>query len=138
MGLKRTKIDRITSVLICEAADKTCEFCGSQDGTHQCMHDISRTYVITRYDPRNLACGCGRCHYYMTKDSHLHHENFVKLKGAEEVQLNRERAHSGERLKDFEKEEIYQHYKKELKRIQEKRKSGHIGKIEIEVPEILL
>ena len=91
--MKITKYDRTTSLVVRESADYTCEICGIQDDTVQCMHDISRTYVITRYDSRNLICGCASCHFATTKDPHLHAESFIKIKGAEEVRLNREPAH---------------------------------------------
>lgn len=136
--MRRDKYDKTISELICLSADYTCEICGAKDGTHQCMHDISRTYVITRYDPRNLICGCASCHFATGKDPHKHAEDFIKIKGSEEVRLNRERAHSGDRLKPWEKDEIRAHYQNETKRIEKMRLSGVQGKIEIQIPEILL
>lgn len=135
--MKVDKYDRITSQVVRASADYICERCGIQNDTMQCCHDISRTYVITRYDPRNLLCMCASCHASTTKDPHLHVETFRRIKGSEENQLNRQRAHSGERLKKHEKEEIYKHYKKELERIKQLRMNGVQGKIEIEIPEVL-
>ena len=136
--VKITKYDKTASEAVRTAADFTCEICGIQDDTIQCMHDISRTYVITRYDHRNLISGCAKCHFATGKDPHYHRECFIKVHGAEEVQLNRERAHSGDRLKPAEKDEVRAHYQAEIKRIKQLRMDGSIGKIELEVPEILL
>ena len=135
--MKRDKYDKSISELIVFSADYTCEICGSKDGTHQNMHDISRTYVITRYDSRNLICGCAKCHFATGKDPYYHAECFRKIKGSEEVRLNRERAHSGDRLKPWEKDEIRDHWQSELARIKELRAEGVEGKIELIVPEIL-
>ncbi len=135
--MKIDKYDRTTSEVVRASADFTCEICGIQNDTMQTMHDISRTYVITRYDSRNLICGCAACHFATTKDPYLHAESFKRIKGVEENQLNRQRAHSGDRLKPFEKDEIRAHWKAELKRIKEMRLNGVMGKIELEVPEIL-
>lgn len=136
--MKRDKYDKITSETVCMAADYTCEICGIQDGTHQCMHDISRRYVITRYDPRNLICGCARCHFATGDDPYLHAESFKRIKGVEENQLNRQRSHSGQRLKKSEKDEIHQHFKEEKERIKALRMNGVTGKIPLRVPEVLL
>ncbi|MCP3675460.1 MAG: hypothetical protein GY829_13430 [Gammaproteobacteria bacterium] len=136
--MKRDKYDKTISELIVASADYTCEICGIRDGTHQCMHDISRTYVITRYDSRNLICGCAACHFATMKDPYLHAESFKKIKGVEENQLNIERARSGDRLKPFEKDEIRAHWQSELKRINKLRLEGVSGKIELEIPAILL
>lgn len=144
--MKRDKYDSIFSNVIREAANWTCELCGIQKeptnmGGHsgmECSHDISRRFVITRYDPRNAICSCSQCHYKTTNNPHEHHRAFVSAKGAEEVKLNEERAHSGLRLKKWEKDDIYSHYKEELKRIKKERMNGNLAKLEIEIPEALL
>ena len=136
--MKRDKHDKTISELIVAAADYACQICGSVDGTHQTMHDISRTYVITRYDSRNLICGCAKCHFATGKDPYFHAECFRKIKGSEEVRLNRERAHSGDRLKPWEKDEIRKHWQSEMERINNLRSKGITGKIELTVPDILL
>ena len=136
--MKITKYDKTTSEVIRESAGYICEVCGVSNDTMQCMHDLSRTYVITRYDSRNLICGCASCHTKTTQDPHYHREVFIRIKGSEEVQLNRERAHSGDRLKPWEKDEIRKHWMNEIKRMKQLRSDGVTGKIELEVPEILL
>lgn len=143
--MKLDKYDRRFSLIVRESADWTCEICYIQSRPEsmlnkkmECSHDRGRRHVLTRYDPRNAICSCSSCHRKTTEDHDYHVEQFTRIKGGETRRIMRELSQPGGKLKKWEKEEIYQHYKKELERIKQLRMDGVIGKIEIEVPKILL
>ena len=143
--MRRDKFDATFSDVIRSAADWECEICHIKSEPEsmsqvrmECSHDISRRFVITRYDSRNAICSCSACHRKTTDDPHIHHDMMIRIKGSEEVQLNRERAHSGDRLKPAEKDDIRKHWQNEMVRIKDLRMEGKQGKIELYIPEILL
>ena len=143
--MKRTKEDKIVSDLIREANDWVCEICGKQSRPEhlstwrmECSHDRSRRHALTRYHPDNLICSCSGCHRKTTEDHYYHEKEFTRIKGGEVRQIMREMSHIGGRLKKADKELVYQHYKREFERIKQLRMDGVCGKIELEIPEILL
>lgn len=142
--MKRDKYDATFSDVVRLSAGYICEICGIESDPEsmsnvrmECSHDISRRFVITRYDTRNAICSCSGCHRKTTDDPHFHSEAFIRIKGKDVVENNRIKAHSGERLKKFQKEDIREHYKLEQKRIHELRADGMTGPIELTVPECL-
>ena len=136
--MKIDKYDKIFSQVVREAADWECEICHRSNIRMECSHDRSRRYVLTRYDPRNAICSCSGCHRRTTESADDHVESFRRIKGSEVRQLMRELSNSRGRLKKFEREAIHKHYKRELGRIKALRMNGKVGKIEVEVPEVLL
>ena len=50
------------------------------------------------------------------------------------LDIVREQAYSVRKIKPAEKEEIYQHYKRELKRMEQERLDGKTGRLELENP----
>lgn len=134
MKIKVDKLDTIFSKCIRERDNHTCQWCGRQDGTLQCSHIFGRRHTGTRWHPDNAKCLCFSCHRKW-------HENPVEaFKWVEEylgaglLQIIREQAHSVRKIKPAEKEEIFQHYKGELKRMEQERAEGKQGRLELVNP----
>ena len=99
-----------------------------------CSHDRSRRHALTRWHPDNVICSCRSCHMKSTEDHDFHVESFRRIKGQEVRDAMRDLSNLSKKLTKNEKEWIYQHYKKEEKRIKELRADGFNGKIIIDVP----
>ena len=91
-----------------------------------------------RYDPRNAICLCATCHYETTNKPKIHSNVFTRTLGGENRQITLELANGIRKLYKHDKDAIYKHYKQELEKIKKLRAQGHQGKIEIEIPEVLL
>ena len=137
MKIKVTKHDRIFSQCIRERDDHTCQWCGRQDGTLACSHIYGRRGAGTRHHPLNAKTLCYSCHRRW-------HENPVEAfkwvegyLGTANLDRLRRMAHSTCKLTKQDKVDIYEHYKRELVRLEGIRKGGATGPLVLEVPECL-
>ena len=73
-----------------------------------------------------------------TEDHDFHVESFRRIKGQEVRDAMRDLSNLSKKLTKNEKEWIFQHYKKEEKRIKELRADGFEGQIIVDVPRDLL
>lgn len=109
MALKRDKHDIVFSQLVRERANYECDYCGRQfrhePSKLHCSHFKSRRHKSTRYHPFNAF------------------DRVARLAG------------TSVKLKPWQMDELYQHMKIELKRIQALRASGLIGRIEFTLPD---
>ena len=144
MKIKLNKTDKQFSLVVRSAAGWTCSCCGKQsppdvdNGMMDNAHNVSRSVRIIRYDPRNTTCLCRGCHIRMTKDPHEHVSFFKSLSG-ENYEFCRDMKNDNMvKLTKNEEEWIYQHYRKEEKRIKELRADGFTGKIIVDIPRDLL
>lgn len=135
MGVKRTKHDAVFSDLIRERANYTCEYSGVYipEGERQachCAHIHGRKNQSTRYDPDNAVCLSAKWHYYFTD----HPTEFTRwlqdYLGEKHLDILRDKAMGIKKWTKAEKEEMYKHYKNELKIMRQKRDNGQTGRIE--------
>jgi len=136
-GIKRDKYDIVFSDLVRERSNWTCELCSRQfpEGTRQalhCSHLFGRRYLGTRFNPDNCFSLCAGCHMKMGENPVEHHEWARKRLGDGLIEILREKAQKVRKLPKPEKEEMYRHYRAELKRLESLRKAGEIGRIEFE------
>lgn len=82
--LKR-ELDRVFSLYIRAKYGKTCYTCGGQ-GTLQCGHFISRSYLATRWDESNARPQCVGCNIWGHGKFLDFEEHLVKELGANRVQ----------------------------------------------------
>lgn len=137
MALKRDKYDAIFSDLIRERADYTCERCGSQEPGRKsraihCAHIHGRRGRSTRWDIDNAVCLCAKCHFWFTD----HPTEFTlwleEYLGHAYLDILREKALNLKKWSKSDLEEMYEHYKKELRRIECLRNDGVCGYITVD------
>jgi len=138
--MKRDKLDAVFSNLVRERANYICQECGmgyrqKTQGLH-CSHLWSRARASCRYTPDAAVAHCYSCHQRLSGNPVKFAERIREYLG-DRFCFMRRAANSTVKLTKLEKEDIYQFYKKELKRIRELRKSGHEGRIEFDIPPIL-
>lgn len=143
MKIKRNNTDKWLSDAVRLAADWTCQATGRcsppphDNGQIDCAHNVSRRHRMTRWHPLNVVCLSRAEHMKQTDDAHRHCE-FMKQYFGENYQLMRELSQSMHKITKKDEKEIVAHYKNEVKRIKELRGNGITGKIELNVPDILL
>ena len=137
--MKIDKRDRVFSLLVRERAGWVCEACGKHyepgsQGLH-CSHLVSRRYQSTRHHPLAAAAHCFACHQRLGGNpldfsdwirDHLGAEKTAELMALKNTLCKRSKT---------EKEEQYQHLKKQYNIILEKRKQGETGRIEFDAYE---
>lgn len=81
----KSSLDAIFSIYIRTKYGKTCYTCGGQ-GTLQCGHFISRSYLATRWDESNARPQCVGCNIWGHGKFLDFEEHLVKELGADRVQ----------------------------------------------------
>lgn len=81
----KSSLDAIFSIYIRAKYGKTCYTCGGQ-GTLQCGHFISRSYLATRWDESNARPQCVGCNIWGHGKFLDFEEHLVKELGADRVQ----------------------------------------------------
>lgn len=136
MGIKRDKYDAVISDLVRERDDWTCTKCskyypeGMRQGLHA-SHIWSRANKSTRWHPPAIVSHCYFCHNWYSGnpiDSGQWARNYL---GEGLYDILHQRKSKPLKYTKFEKDEMYQHYKNELKRLQGLRKQGVTGYIEV-------
>lgn len=134
-GIKRTPADDAFSKCVRERANWTCEKCNKYfpEGKRQgldCSHHYGRRNWSIRLEPINAESLCYGCHshYGGTEDRRKEVLNKgeleILIEKKNDIQLGKEvRKTKG-------KGEIAKHFREELKRMQELRAQGEMGRIE--------
>lgn len=134
--IKRDATDAIFSDVIREAYDWTCAYSGlvfpDRKGRDvHCSHFYSRSFNSTRWYPDNAVCLSAAAHDYLGKHPDEHTDFFRKLLGDTRYQMLRERKQRIFRYRPADKKAMRQHYAEELERIQELRRQGVTGYVEV-------
>ena len=134
-GIKRTPADAAFSDCVRERANWTCERCGSyfpegRRGGLDCSHHHSRGNWSIRFDPLNAEALCYGCHSHEGGTQQRREQ--VLSSGEQELLFEKMRDTSlgREYRKTKGKGAIAKHYRDELKRMQELRADGEMGRIE--------
>jgi len=134
-AIKRTPADKAFSDCIRERANWTCERCGTyypegHRGGLECSHHHSRGKWGVRFDPINAESLCTGCHFL---DGGTQERRERVLTDAEqEILYEKARDTSLGRIvrKTKGKGDIAKHYRNELKRMQDLRENGEVGRLE--------
>ena len=139
-GLKRDKYDAVTSDLVRNRNDFTCENCGKVDPDGQasgksnkmdCSHYYGRRHQSTRYCLKNCACLCKGCHRKFTENPGDYADWMLNKLGDEEIESLRIKHHAICKRTKAEKEEIHKHYLACIGYVRKRRDKGHIGYIDV-------
>lgn len=79
----RNRCDSLFSKII-RLRDGRCVTCGTTEGL-QCSHNVSRRYLIVRYDLDNAVTHCVRCHLFYTHNPLEHRKWIESYIGAERL-----------------------------------------------------
>lgn len=139
MALKRDKFDDVFSQLVRERTDWQCDYCGrtfhhERQKLH-CSHFKSRRHKATRYHPYNAFAHCIGCHRKLEEDPYEFTAHAEIVYGEMTIERVARLACIPVRLKPWQMDELYQHMKSELKRLQELRAHGVTGRIEFTFPD---
>ena len=136
MAVKRDKLDDIFSKVIREAYDYCCQSCHvsyrHDPGYMHCAHVHTRKHRNTRWDAEIGAVAlCARCHRRYT-DYPLEWADFCRgFFGDSNYADIKRRAWEVRKFTKAEREEMYQHYKAQLKYMQRRRLEGAEGVLPI-------
>ena len=132
MAIKRDKYDAVFSELVRERADYACEYCGVTKETRQieCCHIFGRRNVAVRWHGMNAVALCHHHHRHFTENPLAFNSWLESTLGRGHLDLLREKANTIRKWKQWEKDEMYAHYRSELARIRELRMGGMCGRIE--------
>ncbi|SFN77928.1 hypothetical protein SAMN05216516_12115 [Izhakiella capsodis] len=139
MSLKRDKWDAVFSQLVRERTNWTCDYCGRffhhEKQKLHCSHFKSRRHKSTRYHPYNAFAHCVGCHRKLEEDPHefTMHANIIY--GEMTIDRVARLASIPVRLKPWQMDDIYQHMKTELERLQELRAGGVTCRLGFTLPE---
>jgi hypothetical protein len=134
MGVKRTALDMYFSDAVRERDNWTCQRCGLVDVNGQmtgksksldCSHVYTRKYQSLRTYPDNALTLCRSCHQKMGDRPPEHAQLVQKHLGEVRYQMLLERrANSLIKYTKADKKELLKHYKSEVKRLRDLRKTG--------------
>lgn len=139
--MKRDKYDTVLSDLIREANNWQCQRCGiisehgrttgKDAGIHVSHFNGRGNGNMSRYDSDLLFCLCAACHSFV-ETRPLEHTRFAQsIVGEAFLEIKNQRHRKPYKWKAREKDEMYQHYRAELKRIRDMRRDGAQDYIEI-------
>lgn len=138
-AVKIRAADRHFSLCIREAADWTCQRCGSKTPEDKRMglhtsHYHGRGKWATRFDVLNVEALCYGCHSYLEQHPHEHEQRERQRLGDQVYEIVLERARDTRlgRLAKRNEKEISRHYRLEHKRLMDLRAAGHQGKLDVE------
>ena len=139
MALKRDKWDVVFSQLVRERTGWECDYCGRnfqhEPAKLHCSHFKSRRHKATRYHPFNAFAHCIGCHRRLEEDPYEFTSHAEIVYGEMTIERVARLAAIPVRLKSWQMDELYQHMKSELRRLQALRMDGVIGRIEFTLPE---
>lgn len=132
--MKRTKHDKVFSDLVRERANYVCESCGMDcrhsPGYLHCSHVVSRRHVTTRWHPMGANAHCASCHSKFTDSPFDHYDWCTDYWGKQGLEFIRRYSREIVNWRADIREEIYQHYRKELEHMLNLRNAGEMGRIE--------
>ncbi|EJQ4806634.1 hypothetical protein NX236_003484 [Salmonella enterica] len=139
MALKRDKFDDVFSQLVRERTDWQCDYCGrsfhhERQKLH-CSHFKSRRHKATISHPYNAFAHCVGCHRKLEEDPYEFTAHAEIVYGEMTIERVARLACVPVRLKTWQMDELYQHMKNELKRLQELRAHGVTGRIDFTLPD---
>lgn len=134
MSIKRSPADAEFSKCIRAAADYKCQKCNKQydkssTGLH-CSHNFGRRHKTIRWCKDNALSLCFSCHQWFGEnpaDSGRWLEDFI---GSGTVEILREKMRMKFKVNDVYQKDVANHYREQLKIIQEKRSNGEVGYID--------
>ena len=85
---------------------------------------------VSRYDTSLLTCLCASCHNFIETRPQSHTNFIISIVGEAFLEMKSETHNKPRKMTKAEKQEMYDHYKSELKRVKELRKNGEKGYIE--------
>ena len=135
MAIKRTPLDAVFSDLVRERADWTCEVCGKEfpdrkgAGLH-CSHFFGRRSASTRWHGRNATAMCFHCHQRLGSNPHEFRSFMFKYLGEPNYDELVRRHNTIYKYSKFEKKEMQEHFKAQLKYIRRRRRDGQQGFID--------
>ena len=133
MKVKRTKHDDIFSKVIRERDEYTCQRCKRTADTTkiECSHFFSRRHQATRYDPDNACAHCFTCHQYLGENPILFQSWIRSYLGDVRYSELVEKHYRTKKWLKAEKEEMYQHYREQLKELELQRAEGAVGQLSL-------
>ena len=141
MKNRRDKLDALFSKLIRERDDYTCRergiVCRNSDILLDCAHIFSRRHVATRWHPQNAVSLTRGAHMRFTAEPFLWVAWCKQEFGEDLINELQQVAHKPVKWPKSLREDIYQHYKGELSRLQDLRAQGAVGRLEIEPHECM-
>jgi len=139
MALKIDKFDKVFSQLVRERTNWQCDYCGRhfhhEKAKLHCSHFKSRRHKATRYHPYNAFSHCVGCHRKLEGDPYEFVNHAEITYGEMTIDRVAHLACVPVRLKPWQMDELYQHMKGELKRLQEAREGGDCDRIEFTLPD---
>ncbi|MDE9575227.1 hypothetical protein L2106_17710 [Citrobacter portucalensis] len=139
MALKRDKYDTIFSELVRERANWCCESCGRDFSNNRaslhCSHINGRRHTATRWHPLNALAHCVGCHRRLGEEPIQFSRHAEYEYGVMTIEQVSRAALHPMKIKPWQKEELYQHYKQELVRLKQLRITGVLGRIEFTAPD---
>ncbi len=122
MKVKRKKLDITFSFLVRERANWYCQACCTNKRMNpqslDCAHIFSRRNLATRYHPKNAVALCRSCHMFYTEHPFDWCEWVKDEFGEKPIAKLRLLSNTTVKWTSKQKEEIYQHYKKELTKME--------------------
>jgi hypothetical protein len=138
--LKRDKFDTVISDLCRIRADFTCQKCHYVSSEGQATYKdrfMTASHFngrgngnVARYDTDLITCLCAKCHNFVETRPKDHTNFIISIVGEPFLDRKCEAHHKPRKMTKAEKQEMYEHYKSELKRVKEMRKIGTKGYIE--------
>ena len=123
MKLRLKKLDIVFSKLIRERNNYICQACcvNQREDLLDCAHILGRRVVALRWHPKNATALCRSCHMFYTEHPFDWRDWCVDQLGEGLVAELRRISNTTVKWSKSLREEIYQHYKSELKIMELKR-----------------
>lgn len=127
MGIKTNPADQAFSKCVRQAANWTCERCGSVHekgsvGLH-CSHIFSRRHRTIRWCKDNVQALCFSCHQWFGGNPADSGRWITELKGEGFIEMLREKRDMKLKISKLEEKDIAKHYRAELKKLESGEKS---------------
>jgi len=136
-SLSTSKLDEYFSRALRASYDHVCQFpdcpeCGNvQGGADDCSHYYGRRYRGGRWFPDNCLALCRQIHGYVDKHKAAHADLMRRHLGETRHDMLVERLQRNHHYTPYQRWEMGQHFRDELKRINERRLDGETGFISL-------
>lgn len=135
-GLKRDRLDAVFSDLVRGRAGWKSELSGETQFL-QCCHIYSRKFISTRWHPMNAVCLTASEHAQFT-DRPVAFTNWLRAKFGQEYLFDLALlANTAQKISPRQREGLYQHYREELRLMNEMREEGVTHRIDFSWPDPL-
>ena len=130
MRIKKKKLDVIFSQLVRERANFICEACATnkrlEQSTLDCAHIFSRRNLSLRFHPKGAVSLCRGCHMFYTENPFDWSDWCRDHFGGDLLAELRLVSNQTVKWTKKQREEIYDHYKQELRIMQGKRETTEL------------